>query len=165
MVLQRGFSLIKLVVCFNSLKTCNLWNVIRSIKKKNRWAKQFLNVSLFRFSRKKPWHVANTFAFIILLSSLGNCSSIVLSDEEWFLSKRREHHISPDNTSKTLHGGNIIICLVYNISVCWAGLNSSAFTLPNLATLSANDKHTTSSSILERYILPNIYKNNTSKLA
>jgi hypothetical protein len=59
---------------------------------------------------------------------------------------------------KLFTGGNIIICLVYSISVCCAGLNSSAFTLPNLATLSANDKHTTSSSILERYILPKIYK-------
>ena len=37
MVWQRGifsFSFNKLVVCFNSLKTCNLWNVIRSIKKR-----------------------------------------------------------------------------------------------------------------------------------
>jgi hypothetical protein len=50
------------------------------------------------------------------------------------------HHISPDKTSKTLHGGNILIYLVYSISVCCAGLNSSAFNLPNIATLSANDK-------------------------
>jgi hypothetical protein len=49
-----------------------------------------------------------------------------------------------NHRSEKLHS-IIFYCFreLYNISVCCAGLNSSAFTLPNLATLSANDKQTT----------------------
>ena len=84
---------------------------------------------------------------------LGNYFDVVLSGEEYVISKRPGHH----NASKTLHGGNIIICSVYNILVCCLGLNSSAFTLPNLATLTAKDNQKTAPSILREVLLAKKY--------
>jgi len=53
-------------------------------------------------------------------------------------------------------GETTIICLVHTISFFCAEVNSSAFTLPILAMLSAKDKQTTAPSILRKVNLAKI---------